>query len=253
MPQETTKTFIELTRGFLGSGYTLAVGPNTLKSRFGRILEGAFRKDYFTLQAIVMLIEMIDKDPAVETAIGGSVLDLSRRVFEDMVYMEYILKKGKDKYSKQFFDYAHVEQKKDMDFLLAFNVKVDKDLMKKVNEDYKSIPKRLKSRKNWAGQDVETTIEWFVSQGIILQSERETMLKIYMAGNRKNHTSPGDILDHTFADRIDEAASKDLNMGLMVTLTATISVAIKLCEEIDTSKEVKDEIQSYWDKLVSLK
>ncbi len=77
--------YLEATKKFLEIAYPLATGPNKFKSKFGRILEGVFRKDYFTLQTIVNLTDLTLKDEGVKVVFGGSVLDLSRRVLEDMI------------------------------------------------------------------------------------------------------------------------------------------------------------------------
>lgn len=252
MPSKQSQVYFEILKDFLNTSQGLASGPNKYKSLFGKILEGAFRKDYFTLQSIFILIEKSEDSPEIETVVGGSILDLSRRIFEDMINMVYISQKGKDKYSDRFLKYQAIEQKGDMDFLIASGVKVKDKIKNDINKAYDLIPKNLRGRKNWSGQDIEKIVTWFFSKNLVKSTEKEILLKSYIAGNRKNHTSPGDIMDYTNQKRITGAAERDVALGLMVSLASTVNIAILLIDEIDISKKYKAEIKTYLDKLARL-
>ena len=75
-------------------------------SKFSSIILGALRRDYYTLYTIMHLSGANEDD---RTAFGDSCVDLTRRVFEDLINIEYIKLKGKEKYSKQFIDFKAVE------------------------------------------------------------------------------------------------------------------------------------------------
>lgn len=242
--------FLKKSQHLLDVSHLLAAGPNKYKSRFGRILEGVFRKDYFTLQTIVVLADKVEKDDQFRIVFGGSILDLSRRVFEDMIYMECINESGKKEvYSKQFFDYVAVDRKADLDFLLNSGVQVDQKIVKIVKDDYKKTPQRLKDRKNWAGQSVDQVIAWLVESGKIEESRKADVLKIYLAGNRKNHTSPSDILGHLYQETLDFDSEQDIEMGLMITHGSLIKVGLLLVAETEASDEIKKALRACWESI----
>src|SRR6266568_3457493 len=106
-----------LARKLLNSTYQLAMGPNTYKSVFAQVLEGTFRRDYLTLYTMLYLTE--HSQPEQRRAFGDCCLDLSRKVLEDLVSLEYMLLRGKEAYAKKFLDYYHIEAKRDSDYLEA--------------------------------------------------------------------------------------------------------------------------------------
>jgi hypothetical protein len=244
--------YLELVKKFLDIAHPLATGPNKYKSRFGGILEGVFRKDYFTLQTMVTLTNLIVADEGFKVSFAGSILDLSRRVLEDMIYMAYIKERGSEKYSKQFIQYAVVEQKRDVDFLKIAGVKVDEERRQEIEEEYAKIPKKLKERNNWAGQSVEQVILWLVANNKIKESEKDTILGIYVLGNRRNHTSSGDILGHTRSESLLGEARLDIDAGLMITYGAALKVALYLIEEIEVTEEMAKSINDLWDEVIKI-
>ncbi len=244
--------FLEKSRKFLDIGHPLATGPNKFKTKkpyFGTILESVYRKGYFTLQTIVVLVNTVEEDGQLRIVFGGSILDLSRRVLEDMLYMDYIKEKGQEKYSKQFFDYVPIEQKDDMDFLQRSGVEINQTIINQTNERYKETPKKLRDRQNWAGQSVEQIIEWLTLNGKLPGKDRETVLRLYIAGNRKNHTSPGDILDHMKQEWLIGNAERDIELGLMVVHGALIRICLHLIEEIEVSPEMKALVEECWQSI----
>lgn len=95
-------------------------------------------------------------------------MDLSRKVLEDLVSLEYMLLKGKEPHAKKFFDYYHIEAKQDLDFLEAAGDSIDQQLKTTVNEAYNKVRRQFldssskAKRKGWA----ELT-EFLKSQGKI--------------------------------------------------------------------------------------
>lgn len=250
MIEKTAPRFLKKSQHLLAISHRLATGPNKYKSRFGKILEGVFRKGYFTLQTIVVLADMIDKDDQLRIVFGGSMLDLSRRVFEDMIYMEYINESGKkEEYSKQFFDYIAVDRKNDLEFLLNAGIQVDKKIVEIVRSDYEKTPRKLKDRNNWAGQSVEKIITWLVGKGKIEELRKADVLKVYTAASRKNHTSPSDILGHLFQETLDIDSEQAIEMGLMITHGSLIKIGLLLVEETETIDVIKKELRECWENI----
>lgn len=153
--------FLQKSREFLDLIYPLAIGPNRYKSLFGKVLEGVVRKDYFTLSTIVYLVKKVKSEPECLKIFAGSILDLSRRALEDMVYMTYIDEKGKEEYSKRFIQYDAVEQKDDMDFMDSVGMKTDEEIAEGINKRFAEVPRNIKEHRNWAGLSVDQAIDWF--------------------------------------------------------------------------------------------
>jgi Family of unknown function (DUF5677) len=128
-----------LTKKLLAATHPLANGPNTYKSAslFARVAEGTFRRDYLTLYTMFYLAEH-DK-PEARTAFATSCMDLCRRVHEDLISLEYMLLKGKEKYAQKFMDFAAVERKRDMDYLDAVGAPLDPQFKKPIDENYDKV------------------------------------------------------------------------------------------------------------------
>jgi hypothetical protein len=126
-----------LARNLLNTTYHLAMGPNTYKSVFARVLEGAFRRDYLTLYTMVYLTE--HSEPEQRRAFGDCCLDLSRKVLEDLVSLEYMLLKGKETLAKKFFDFYHIEAKRDSDYLEAAGAPIDQERKLIIEKNYDRV------------------------------------------------------------------------------------------------------------------
>jgi hypothetical protein len=124
-------------RKLLNSTHQLAMGPNTYKSVFAQVLEGTFRRDYLTLYTMLYLIE--HSEPGQRRAFGDCCLDLSRKVLEDLVSLEYMLLKGKESHAKKFFDYYNIEAKRDSDFLEAAGAPIDRKRKILIEKNYNRV------------------------------------------------------------------------------------------------------------------
>lgn len=245
-----TPKFLLKSRHLLDVCHTLATGPNKFKSHFGRVLESVFRKDYFTLQTAVVLADMAEKDDQTKIIFAGSIMDLSRRVFEDMIYMEYISAKDKEKYSKQFVAFSAIDRKNDLDFALGFSIKIDQSMIDQIEADYATAPTKLKNgRHNWAGMSVEEIINWLVADGKIKESDKGMILALYTVGNRKNHTSPSDVLHHMNQELLDGAAEQDMDLGLMIIHGALARIGLFLIEETEADETVKKALWECWNSI----
>lgn len=242
----TKRDYLFLSTKLLNDTHRLASGPNKNLSSFGRIIEGSFRKGYFTLQTIVSLADQIKKDEQLRIVYASSILDLSRRVLEDMLYMEYINEKGKEEYTKQFIDFESVEKKNDMEFILGQGGSVDEEIQEEINGRFERLPRKLKKRKNWSGQSFEEIVEWFLQNTNFKQWEKEILLKVYNSGNRKNHTSPTDIIDHLDQEWISDSSINDLEIGLMITYVSLIKIGLIARKELEFPEETKKSIEKHW-------
>lgn len=167
--KEQTKNDIKLiARNLLNTTHSLFVGPNTYKSSFARVVEGAFRRDYLTLYTMLHLAE--HSNPEVRTASGTSCMDLSRRVLEDFISLRYMLSKGKEEEAQKFSSYEAVEKKRDMDYIESVGGTVDQQIKKVINKRYDEVKSNFldmsskTKRKGW-----DELADFLKSQGKIDQ------------------------------------------------------------------------------------
>lgn len=132
--------------------HPLATGPNTAPepAEFPRLVEAAFRRDYLTLQTILYLSQSEPREFVV--AFGNSCMDLSRRVLEDVISLEYIRAFEKEKTAKRFWDYAKVQDKQDLEYLKASGIQPDPEkekIIEKYFEEVKAQFQDKSSRSRW--------------------------------------------------------------------------------------------------------
>jgi hypothetical protein len=236
--------FLEKSDSFLGITHDLATGPNTRNSVFSQVLECVFRKDYFTLQTIYFLGKKIEEDYQCGAVFSGSILDLSRRVLEDWIYMQYIKVNGPERYSKQFWDYKAVEDKRAFCFAEKYG-NPDKKIKEKVNHKYEKIKKKLKIRNNWSGQPFESIIDDLVEKKEINEIEKDVLLKSYVWCCQANHTSPSDISCYINQSELDAYSVDMLSIPFQISLISLINVANLFLGERSSSEELKTKLENF--------
>jgi len=231
--------------------YPLIPGPNKYKTLFGQILEGVVRKDFFTMQTVLALIAKIKDDNGYLIVFAGSILDLSRRMFEDMIAMVYINIKGKTKYSKRFIDFITVEDKADIDFLDIYGLYVDKEFRKEIGEKYSKLSVKKREKKNWASLDIESMINFIAKETKMSESQKQLLLKQYLLGNRKNHVSSADIWAQGSSNQtiLEKLAEDDIFMGLIIASQSILWVSLIFVNQIENSKETKEKLYDFWKKV----
>ncbi len=231
--------------------YPLIPKKNTCKELFGQILEGVIRKDFFTMQTMLVLIDQIKIDRGNLIVFSGSILDLSRRIFEDSIAMVYINLKGKAKYSKRLIDYIAVEDKADIDFLDFNKLHVDDNFRNEVEEKYLKLSKETKGRKNWAGLDIEGMIDFIAQKTNMPDFQKQIVLKEYMHGNRKNHVSSIDVWTQGSSDQeiLERIAEGDISMALITASQSILWVSMFFGKEEENPKEIQDKLYDFWKKL----
>lgn len=212
-------------------------------SRFSSVILGALRRDYLTLYTIMHLSDSNEDD---RIAFGDPCMDLARRVFEDLVSIEYIKLKGKEKYSKQFMDFKAVEAYQDLQYLLASGRKMDPKFVRDLTDDYEKLPKKLRERKRWSGLGIEDMIQLLLDEDVIKQDEFRTLSQTYIAGNYKNHFSPTDIFNFLHNDLYQFTGKSDLVVSLVVVAITVTKIAGELIEEAKVKGKIKKEVNALW-------
>ncbi len=212
-------------------------------SLFSTIILGTLRRDYLTLYTIMHLADGDDDD---RVAFGDPSMDLSRRVFEDLINIEYIKLKGKEKYSKQFVDFKAVETYRDLQYLQASEAKMDPKFIREITDDYEKLPKKLKERQRWSGVGIEGMIQELLANNVIKAEEFKTLSQTYIAGNYKNHFSPTDIFNFLHNDLYQFTGTSDLSLSLIVVAITVTKIAGELTEEAGVTGKIKGEVEEVW-------
>ena len=279
--------------------HPIVVGPNTYSSPiFASIVEAAFRRDYLTLSTIRKLSEGTQMELTVS---GSSCMDLSRRVLEDMISLEYMIMKGKDKMAKKFRNYLFVEDKRIMDYLEDGGVIIESSRKSEINKNYDNVKKDFldkssrtrwkawkeiidylqknnveisnelhkqieeefikrypdsseKTRRSWAGLDVEEMILELHRNSIIPSSdELKSILATYRVGNSKNHFSPTDLMNYHHEELFETSNLSDVKLSLLlVTMYLTRIASITFDElEFSNKSQIKDGVNAIWNEILT--
>jgi hypothetical protein len=186
------------------------------------------RRDFPILHSIAILAD----DPLS----GDAILDLSRRVLEDMISVEFMLLKGKEKMAAKFIKYSRVERWLDLEYLRKMGIHENPGLEKKIEDDFQKVRPQFVYKKDqiaqsWSSTRLELMIEELVKAKVITDAEKEYLLQGYITGNRKNHLSSRDT--SYFADKTQRASDLEdsLRIGLLIAIVSYIRILSKYAEE----------------------
>lgn len=105
--------------------------------------------------------------------------------------------------------------------------------------------------KSWDGTDLETMMDELNKKGKFPGNLRQSIQRIYIYGNKKNHLSPNDInllLDS--AGRNQRNRGYHMNIGLYISLLSYIMIMIELAE-LRKEDELKSKLEAIKEKLLS--
>jgi len=213
-------------------------------SYFQYILIGIARREFPILHSIGLLAN----DPLS----GDAILDLSRRVFEDMISIEFMLVKDKEKQAYKFMEYSHVERWLDLEYLKKLGIKSDPELEKQVEEDFLKVKPKFLYKKDvshsWSKTPLEKMIEELVKEKVLTDKDTANLLQGYTLGNRKNHLSSGDV--SSFLDKAER--EKNLKgsseIGTAIAIISYIRI-LKVYAEETNSITLVSQLDTLFSKL----
>jgi len=240
MEKNLTKKLEKICEEVLDVTKNIVVGPNCTSDKFGRIMEGICRRNYFKLYSIMVLYS--------DEFTGDAIMDLSRGMIEDMICVEFMKLKDKDSMADKFFSYSAVEQKLDMDFLITNSGKVDEELLQKTVEDYEKVKDGFMRKpgeisRSWASCDLEHMIDELLKNNILSEFDKNMILQAYIMGNRKNHLSPTDTLSYISGEFRELAKETSKGIGLLFSLVSYIKIADEFACQIQNS-EVSNKLKT---------
>lgn len=201
-------------------------------SQFLRVIEGTFRRNYIRMQSIAKLCVEHPMTP-------NNALELVRNMVEDVVSVEYMLLRGKEKYAETFSRYKWVQLYEDMQYAQSLGVKVDQEIFSddELEKEYKKLPSKLKKRKNWSGKPFEEMLAKIVENGVLSEKELSVISRLYIEGNRKTHFNPYEIVHWMYPQSIKGGSDRALLMATVFSITSMIRMTTRYIEEINDSAD----------------
>lgn len=203
----------------------------TVKTKFQTILMALLRKNHYALYSLVFLSN--------DEYTGDAVLDLSRRMLEDMISLTYMKTRGKDKMADQFINFLPIESKHDLDFAKSFSrLSYKSEAIKIVEEEFEEVKKEFTFSKgdlskSWAKCNVEQMLEYLLKKKVFDKTTTDITLQGYIFGNRKNHLSPKDLVSFIIPNSRSSNLVVSTNLGLLLGLVTCAQIAKDYCEELD--------------------
>ena len=221
---------------------TLIEGPNQVDTKYKRILEGIARRNYYTLFSIVYLAE--------SEFHSDSILDLSRRLIEDMVAVEFMKLKGKDEQAAKFIDFIKVEIKNDYEFLILNGLPPPPNMVAEVTADFEKVKKQFEYKPgeiahSWAMCSVESMIEELLKADAIKATDKNMFLMAYVLGNRKNHLSPLDVMSFWNQEIRDRNQQQNMNIGMVFSITSYFHV-INEFAIVQNREDLLHQLEEFW-------
>lgn len=241
--KDVAKDTLELTQ-------PLVQGPNKYGSPFSPVIEGALRRDYSTLYAILRMYETDEEERQI---FGGVCLDLARRVIEDFISIRYMLLNGKKKMAERFRDFYPIEVWKDVDFSREMGTELDPKMVEGFKKDYEKAKQRFGNDKNWAGKPVEEILELIArNDDSFTQRDLKLFQQTYLLGNYENHFCPTGIFRMIQKDLFEHSEKSHLELSLIVVTTLMNRLALIFAEEFDLDDRIKQHIAKLWEEVHGL-
>lgn len=202
------------------------------KSQFLRVLEGVFRKNYVRLQAIEQIVK--------HESLGSPAMEITRNMVEDAVAIEYMTIKGEEEYAKRFFDYWTVHYYNITHPKVGVSHGIDAKEIKEAEDRYNKLTKRVRTRKNWAGCDVETQLKAVFDSQAFGERDTKVIEIAYTQGSLKTHFNPYDIMMYLHSDSFDSSSDFALRMSLIFAISSQVRFTTRYVDAINAYNETMD-------------
>ncbi len=227
------------------------------ESPFLVTLLGIYRISFATLRDIYYLTQQ------EETA--ASILDLTRKILEHGISVEYMIMKDKEGMAKRFQEYLIVQIHDEFEFYRSIGLDPSvispehKISVEENDKDYGGLSKDVRDRKNWAGRSVDKMIEDLNTAKALSEFDVSRLGQAYVWGSRLNHPNP--MIVHSYLDPEEmKAGNSFFNvLGLSVAIAIHVRLTTRLIDESrlvagsDIYPEIATDIGKLQEELNSLK
>ncbi|MES2930779.1 MAG: DUF5677 domain-containing protein [Patescibacteria group bacterium] len=208
----------------------LAGASSPSNANFVNVLLGIYRVSFGTLRDIYYLSNNDDT--------GSSCLDLTRKIIEYGISVEYMLWKGKDKMAVQFQNHLFKEIHDEIEFLKSIGqnpADQNDDLnldVEDAEKNYNTLSPDAKSRHSWAGISVDKMVEILHEAGHLKDFDSSRIGQAYIWGCRLNHVSPMIVKSYMSKEEADVASNFYLRQALMIATIFHIRLTTRYIDEI---------------------
>ncbi len=163
---------------------SLANASAVSDGKFLVTLLGMFRVSFTTLRDIYYLIQ--------SEGTGPSILDLTRKIMEHGISIEYMIMKDKEVMSARFQEYLIVQTRDELEFYRSTSGVPEelKEGAERNDKEYEALSKDVKDRKNWAGRSMDGMFEDLNTAGTLTGFDISRGTQAYIWGSRLNHPNP---------------------------------------------------------------
>lgn len=224
---------------------------------FLEVLLGIYRISYTTLRDISYLTNYEETE--------SSVLDLTRKILEHAVSVEYMIMKDEDGMAKRFQEYMIVQVHDEFEFYKSIGqdqseISSDhKDHVEENAKEYATLSKDVKDRKNWAGRSIDGMFEDLDKAKALNDFDISRLGQAYIWGSRLNHVNP--LVVHSYLDskELQSGSSFFSVLGLSVAIACHLRLTTRLIDEFriiarsDVYPELATKIAEIQDEFNALK
>ncbi len=217
-------------------------GPKP-KSYF-RLLEYTYRRATYTLLTLYSISQ--------EITLADSCFVFLRKMVEDVIFIEYIIYRGKEELTEQFIDYAYVQAHEELKLMKELSLLSDEQ-----KESYQSIEHRYQDvRDKFKKPDGRKFHSPFgigfigMLREINLHQRDKARLKLaYLRGSIKVHLNPVDLISY----KTDEYRVQDNKIIITQSIITSIWVFSKMTfRYIDEIREVSNKESLHEDILIKV-
>ncbi|KKW09436.1 MAG: hypothetical protein UY44_C0001G0001 [Candidatus Kaiserbacteria bacterium GW2011_GWA2_49_19] len=210
----------------------LAQAAASHDTKFLNVLLGIYRVSFSTLRDIYYLSSNEES--------GASALDLTRKVIEYGIAVEYMLWKGKEKMAEQFQEHLDVEMHHTLEFLKSIGQDLESQStefrtgVENAESRYLSLNSHAKERKNWAGLAVDKMIETLHAAGKLRDFDFSRIGEAYIWECRLNHVSPFVVRNYMGSEDGQIASDFYMRQAIMFAMLFHLRLATRYVDEIRT-------------------
>lgn len=225
-------------------------------TKFLNVLLGIYRVSFNTLRDIYYLSSNEES--------GAGTLDLTRKIIEYGVTVEYMIWKGKEKKAEEFQEFLYQELHHEIQFLesIGQDLKNQSEQLKisveETEREYNSLKPGIKNRKSWAGLSVDKMIEQLHAAGQLKDFDSHRIGQAYVWGCRLNHVSPFVVKNYLDQEDARKTSGFYLSQAIIFSILFHIRMTTRYIDEIrilsgsNVYQELADEISLIYKELDSL-
>ena len=208
----------------------LAEAAASHDTKFLNVLLGIYRVSFSTLRDIYYL--------SLNGETGASTLDLTRKIIEYGITVEYMILKGKEETAERFQKHMWTEIYHELEFLKTIGQDMKSQSeelrvgMEEAESEYAALNSEAKKRKSWAGLSIEQMMEVMHKTGHLKDFDFSRLSQAYVWGCRLNHVSPFVVQKFMGSQEADGTSDFYLRQAIMFAVIFHLRLSTRYIDEI---------------------